>query len=99
MPPDGLPRSTGNEWIIHHTSSPAASDALISSVYVVVLGILGLYSLYLLYLGLPRLMKSPAEKARGYTVVVILVAVVLFILIGAVAGRFLAGPQMGMMGR
>jgi len=63
------------------------------------LGILGLYSLYLLYLGLPRLMKSPAEKALGYTVVVILVAVVLFMLIGAVAGRFIAGPPMGMMGR
>ena len=29
-----------------------------------------LYSLYLLYLGLPVLMKSPADKAVGYTVVV-----------------------------
>jgi hypothetical protein len=59
-----------------------------------VLGILGLYSLYLLYLGLPGLMKSPAEKALGYTVVVIIAAIVLFMLVGLVAGRFVA-PVMG----
>jgi hypothetical protein len=59
-----------------------------------VLGILGLYSLYLLYLGLPVLMKSPAEKALGYTVVVIIAAIVLFMLVGLVAGRFVA-PVMG----
>lgn len=59
-----------------------------------VLGILGLYSLYLLYLGLPVLMKAPADKALGYTVVVILAAIVLFMLVGLVAGRFVA-PVMG----
>ena len=31
-----------------------------------------LYSLYLLFLGLPVLMKSPADKAVGYTVVVVI---------------------------
>ncbi len=51
------------------------------------LGILGLYSLYLLYLGLPRLMKAPAEKALSYTVVVILAAIVLGVVVGAVAGK------------
>lgn len=59
-----------------------------------VLGILGLYSLYLLYLGLPVLMKSPAEKALGYTVVVIIAGIVLFMLVGLVAGQFVA-PAMG----
>lgn len=49
------------------------------------LGILGLYSVYLLYLGLPRLMKAPAEKALSYTVVVILAAIVLGLAVGAVA--------------
>jgi hypothetical protein len=58
-----------------------------------VLSILGLYSLYLLYLGLPILMKSPKEKALGYTVVVVLAAIVLFMLIGLLAGRFMAGPM------
>ena len=42
-----------------------------------ILGLLGLYSLYLLYVGLPRLMKTPAEKALPYTVVVILVGIVI----------------------
>lgn len=50
-----------------------------------ILGILGLYSLYLLYLGLPRLMKSPEDKAMGYTVVTVVVAIVLFLVVGAVS--------------
>ncbi|HEV2179284.1 MAG TPA: Yip1 family protein [Gemmatimonadaceae bacterium] len=45
-------------------------------------GLLGLYSLYLLYTGLPALMKSPPEKALGYTVLVVVVGIVLFFCIG-----------------
>jgi len=56
-----------------------------------ILGILGLYSLYLLYLGLPVLMKAPPEKAMGYTAVVIIAAIVLFLVIGLVAGTYMAG--------
>lgn len=48
------------------------------------LSILGLYSLYLLYIGLPLLMKAPADKAIGYIVATIVAAVVLFALVGAV---------------
>jgi hypothetical protein len=62
-----------------------------------VLGILGLYSLYLLYLGLPVLMKSPKEKAMGYTAVVIIAAIVLFMIIGVVAARFMVMPMGGTM--
>jgi Yip1 domain len=49
------------------------------------LSILGLYSLYLLYLGLPRLMKTPADKAMSYTVVTVVASVILFIVAGALA--------------
>ncbi|MGH8573285.1 MAG: Yip1 family protein [Gammaproteobacteria bacterium] len=56
------------------------------------LGLLGLYSFYLLYLGLPVLMKSPPEKALGYTAVVVIVAFVLFMLIGVVTARFNVSP-------
>lgn len=42
----------------------------------------GLYGCYLLYLGLPRVMKAPADKATGYAVVTILVAIVASIVIG-----------------
>jgi hypothetical protein len=54
-----------------------------------VLGLLGLYSLYLLFLGLPVLMKAPQEKAAGYTVVVVVCAVVLFIVAGVIGNRFM----------
>jgi hypothetical protein len=53
------------------------------------LGILGLYGLYLLYVGLPVLMKSPQEKSTVYTVAVIVTAIVIFVVIGAVSGFYL----------
>ena len=59
------------------------------------LGILGIYSLFLLYLGLPVLMKSPKEKAVGYTVVVIICAIILFWIVGAIAGVFITRPALG----
>ena len=52
-----------------------------------ILSVLGLYSLYLLYLGLPQLMKAPADKAVGYTAVVVVVGVVLFLIVGAVTNQ------------
>jgi hypothetical protein len=61
-----------------------------------ILGILGVYSLYLLYLGLPVLMKTPREKALSYTAVVILAAIVLWMIIGAIAGVFMRVPGAGM---
>jgi hypothetical protein len=61
-----------------------------------ILTLLGIYSLYLLYLGLPVLMKTPREKAASYTAVVILAAIVLSIVIGAVASVFMRVPGPGM---
>lgn len=55
--------------------------------------LLGLYSLYLLYLGLPLLMKAPADKALSYTVVTIIAAFVLAVVIG-----MLIAPISGMFG-
>ncbi len=60
------------------------------------LTIAGLYSLYLLYVGLPMLMKAPAEKATSYTVVVIIAAIVLWVVVGAVVSVVLPGPRFGM---
>lgn len=56
-----------------------------------ILGILGIYSLYLVYLGLPVLMKSPQERAVGYTATVVVVAIVIFFVIGFI-GRAFVGP-------
>ncbi len=60
------------------------------------LGIVGLYSLYLLYLGLPVLMKVPAEKAVAYTVVVIIAGIVIWVIVGAVSAAFMPTPQIMM---
>jgi hypothetical protein len=53
------------------------------------------YSIYLLYLGLPHTMKAPAEKAGGYTAVVVIVELVLtwicVLLIFGIMGRGMWG--------
>ena len=59
-----------------------------------ILSIIGLYSLYLLYLGLPVLMKAPQEKAAGYAAVVILIAIVLWFIVGWLAWRLIVGMMM-----
>ena len=80
-----------------YSSTPAWLAGVFALVPVLGwLQILGLYSVYLLYLGLPTLMKAPREKAPAYTVIVILAAIVLFMVIGFIAGRFLAVPTAGM---
>ncbi len=57
------------------------------------LGLLGgLYSLYLLYKGLPILMKSPSEKAVGYTVVVVIAAIVCNVVLTALAASVVPNP-------
>jgi hypothetical protein len=60
-----------------------------------ILGLLGLYSLYLLYLGLPVLMKAPREKAAGYSAVVIIIGIVLWMVIAAIAAMFMSIPGAG----
>lgn len=55
------------------------------------LGILGLYGLYLLYVGLPVLMKSPKEKSPGYTIAIIIAAIIIFMVIGVIPRAFIPG--------
>jgi hypothetical protein len=61
--------------------------ALIPSISF--LSLLGLYGIHLLYVGLPLLMRTPADKALGYTAVVVLAAIVLSIVFAALLGLFL----------
>jgi hypothetical protein len=62
---------------------------------LVLLGVL--YAFYLLYLGLQAVMRAPAEKAIGYTVVVILVGIVVGVIIGWLVGMITAFGTMGGM--
>lgn len=61
------------------------------------MGILGLlaalYTLYLLYLGLPVLMKSLPERSLGYTLSVVIAAIVLFVVIGAISASLVGIPM------
>jgi hypothetical protein len=59
--------------------------------------LVALYSLYLLYLALPVLMKSPADKAAGYTVVVLIACFIVGAIIAVVMGA-LGLTAMGTMG-
>jgi hypothetical protein len=52
--------------------------------------LIGLYSFYLLYLGLPVVMKAPADKAVGYTIVTVLVAIVVYFVLAAIVGAITA---------
>lgn len=53
------------------------------------------YGLYLLYLGLPRLMKCPPDKAVSYTIVVVVCAIVMTLVIGAVGGLIAGAGTLG----
>ena len=53
-----------------------------------------IYALYLLYLGLMRVMKSPSDKAVGYTVVVVVVAIVIGYAASLVTAVIGFGPSM-----
>jgi len=92
---------TSNRVQAMKVAAYSATAAWVAGIFglipaMAVLGILGLYSLYLLYLGLPRLMKAPADKAMSYTLVTIVAAIVLAFLIGAImapiSAMFGGGP-------
>ena len=77
----------------------SATASWIAGVFALIpaLGIfrlVGLYSLYLLYLGLPVVMKAPADRALPYAFATIVALFVIFIVIGAIASRFMGLPRM-----
>jgi hypothetical protein len=62
----------------------------------IIAGLIGLYGLYLLYLGLPVMMRSAQDKAVGYTVVVVLCAIVISFVVTLLVGGILGMMGMGM---
>ncbi len=49
----------------------------------------GIYSLYLCYVGLPIIMKSPADKTMIYFIVIIIAAIIIYAVIGAITARMM----------
>ena len=68
--------------------------AWLSGIFLIIpwvgwlLTLVGLYSLYLLYLGLKQVMRSPDDKAIIYTVVVVVLAAIVFVVAGALTAPF-----------
>ena len=54
----------------------------------------GIYSLYLLYTGSSVMMGVPKERSAGYTAVVILVAIGVYIVIGIIVGSVIAAVSL-----
>jgi len=74
----------------------SATAALIIGIVQIIpglffLGLLGFYSLYLMWVGLPLLMKAPADKAVAYYAVTLVVCVVIFVVVGAITSTVTAG--------
>jgi len=75
-------------------SAYSATAAWIAGIFnllpaLAILGLIGgLYSLYLCWVGLPILMKAPAEKATTYVIAVIVALVVIYFIIGAMTRMF-----------
>ena len=89
---------TSNQMQALKVAAYGATAAWVGGIFhlLPMLGLLGLlaalYTLYLLYLGLPVLMKSPPERSLGYTVAVVIAAIVLFVVVGAISAAFVGFP-------
>ena len=57
-------------------------------------GLASLYGIYVLYLGLPRLMKSPQEKAVTYTLVVVACSIGILIVASLISGAIVGAGAM-----
>ena len=79
-----------------YSSTPAwvAGALRILPALGVLAGLAALYGIYLLYLALPRLMKSPQDKAVTYTVVVVACAIGISLVAGLISGAIVGGGMM-----
>lgn len=69
---------------------------LIPGIGAIVGLLAAIYSFYVFYLGVPVMKKIPADKAVGYTIVVVLCGIVLgFVLSGVLVSLFVGGSMMG----
>jgi hypothetical protein len=53
------------------------------------------YTLYILYLGLPKLMKNPADKTMVYFIVTIVIEIVVYFVVAMIVGIILAMLAVG----
>jgi hypothetical protein len=90
----GVPDRIQSLKVVAYASTPGWVAGVLQLVPMLGLAtlLLSLYGLYLLYKGLPVLMKSPPEKALGYTAVVVVGAIIVFLVIGSITHSFIRLP-------
>ena len=71
------------------------SGAFSAIPMISVLIVLGVYSFYLLFVGLEVVMKLPADKVPGYTAVIVIAAIVLWVLAAMLSNLALPGRLRG----
>lgn len=80
------------------TASWVAAVVTVIPMLGIIAFLAGLYGLYLLYLGLPVLMRNPPQKSVGYTIVVVICAIVLMFVIGMVTAGLMGAFGGGVLG-
>ncbi len=74
-----------------YTASWVASIATIIPFIGWLIALAGaIYGIYLLFLGLPHTMRSPSDKAVGYTAVTVIIGFILSLIVGAIVGGITA---------
>jgi hypothetical protein len=76
----------------------AGFGALVPWIGLLVMIAGGVYSVYLLYLGLPQTMKSPPDRAAGYTAVTVVVVIVLSWIVGLVTAGIMGSVMLASAG-
>lgn len=71
------------------TAAWVASIFYLLPALAILAAIGGLYSIYLCFIGLPVLMKTPADKVVIYIVVIFIVTIVIYWIIGMIGGRMM----------
>jgi hypothetical protein len=100
---DALARTFGGEKSFEQAFKLAAfspTAAWLAGIFnllptLSILSLAGLYSVYLLFTGLGPVMRTPEDKVVPYAVVIILIAVVLNVVMGAIANLTLPAPVRG----
>jgi len=80
--------------VYSYTASWVAGIFLLIPSLSVISAIAGIYSLVLLYLGIKKLKDPPADKMVGYYVVTLIVALVVYFIIGYLVTRVAFGASL-----
>lgn len=84
--------------VFSYTAAWIAGVLYIIPSIAILAAILSLYTLYLLFIGMKQLKEAPEDKRVGYYVVSLIVAVVVFFLIGWIVRAIAFGAGAGMVG-